>query len=232
MQGNDRQAASGFIHGYRYNIRTLHHILEEKLESLPYPTTYFDPFEWSEFLNWMYERVSVSAALFQLYGVLCDILVVSPDRRHAILYQELPKTYVEQLDFGDQHVLMLTLEFGFEKFNESSITFMGPSDPLDTSCAAFLHPVIRHMHQGMTEAFHFGDSLLARWDRPHGSGGAVMSYHYTFQKWVEEKLGLELNLPDPIAGGAYHEWSQEEIERWKKDHMEIEEPQVHCERPI
>ncbi len=232
MQGNDRQAASGFIHGYRYNIRTLHHLLEEEFENLPYPTTRFEPFDWGEFLNWMYERVSISAALFQLYGVLCDILVVSADRQRATLYQELPKTYVEQLDFEGQHVLMLTLEFGFEKFKESSITFMGPSDPLDTSCAAFLHPVIRHMYQGVTEEFHFGDSLLARWDRPHGKGGAVMSYHYTFQKWIEEKLGLELNLPEPIAGGAYREWSKEEIQRRQKDHMEVEEPQRHCVRPI
>src|SRR5262249_25551803 len=229
--GNDRQAASGFIHGYRYNIRTLFHLLEEKFENRHYPATTFDPFDWSAFLDWMYERVSVSAALFQLYGVLCDVLVVSKDLKKATLYQEWPKKLVEQRDFQDQHVLMLTLEFGFEKFEESSITFMGPSDPLNTSCAAFLHPVIRYMYKGETDEFHFGDSLLVRWDRPHSTGGAVMSYHYAFQKWVEAKLGLNLNLPEPVVGGAYHEWSPEEIELWKKHHM-VEQPQSPpCIRP-
>jgi thioredoxin reductase/uncharacterized protein with PQ loop repeat len=215
MQGNDRQASSGFIHGFRYNIRTLFHLLEEKFENVPYPTKTFDLKDWEEIVNWMYQRFSISAALFQLYGVLCDVLVISKDLQQAILYEELPLKYVQQLKFADEHILFLTLEFGFDKFDESSLTFMGPSDPLDTPCAAFLHPVVRHLHQGVTEEFHFGDSLLGRWDRPHGKGGAVMSYHYTFLKWLETRLGLNLNLPEPVEGGSYHKWSEAEIQQWK-----------------
>ncbi|MDY6802257.1 MAG: NAD(P)-binding domain-containing protein [Cyanobacteriota bacterium] len=233
MQGNDRQAASGFIHGYRYNIRTLFHYLEERFEEVPYPHETFAPFDCQKFLNLMYDRFSVSAALFQLYGVLCDVLVVSRDFKEASYYRELPLKYVEEQDFGDRHVLILTLEFGFKKFSEPSLSFMGPSDPLDTSCAAFLHPVIRYMSNGETDKFHFGDSLLARWDRPHGTGGAVMSYHYTFQKWLEEKLGLDLNLPEPTEGGAYHKWSEEELLQWQAKSM-VYEPKEEspCKRPI
>jgi len=172
--------------------------------------------------------------LFQLYGVLCDALVISKDLNSATLYKELPRKLVEQRDFHDQHVLIMTLEFGFDKFDESdnAISFMGPSDPLDTSCAAFLHPVIRHMHNGETDEFHFGDSLLARWDRPHGKGGAVVSYHYSFQKWIEEKVGFDLNLPEPVSGGAYQEWSAEEIELWKKNNDYEKKQQPECLRPL
>ena len=231
MQGNDRQAASGFIHGFRYNIRTLFHILEEKFEGVPYPRKTFEPLNWNEFLNWMYQRFSVSAALFQLYGVLCDVLVISENLKQATLYQELPLKHIQQMNFGDQHVLLLTLEFGFDKFDESSITFLGPSDPLDTSCAAFLHPVIRHLHKGVTDEFHFGDSLLARWDRPHGTGGAIMSYHYTFQKWLEKKLGLNLNLPEPLEGGPFYEWSEEKIKQYKENQA-MSKSSRPCKRPI
>ena len=114
MQGNDRQAASGFIHGFRYNIRTLFHLLEEKFEGIPYPSQTLDPLDFQTWLDSMYQRFSVTAALFQLYGVLCDVLVLSEDRKSATLYQELPLKYVKDLNFPDRHVLVFTLEFGFD----------------------------------------------------------------------------------------------------------------------
>ena len=39
MAAIDRQSASGFIHGFRYNIRTLHNILENRSFSAPLPQT-------------------------------------------------------------------------------------------------------------------------------------------------------------------------------------------------
>ena len=218
MQGNDSKAAAGFIHGFRYNIRTLHKLLEERYEDVPYPEEVIAPFEWNNFLNWMYSRYSLTAALFQMFGVLCDTMVFSKDMKRATLRQELPFEYARQQDYGDQHVLFFVLKFGFDKFAESAITFLGPSDPMDTNCAGFLHPVIYHLHQGEWSEFHFGDSLLVRWDRPHEAGGAVMSYHYAFQQWAEQQLGIDLKLSAPVAGGAYRRWSEEEIAKWRTDH--------------
>ncbi|MCB1706915.1 MAG: NAD(P)-binding domain-containing protein, partial [Halioglobus sp.] len=175
MAGNDRQAATSFIHGFRYNIRTLSKVLEQKYEKSPYPSTQASPFKLDPFLDWMYTRFSTSAALFQLFGHLCDTVVISDDLQSVTRYEELPVQYArENLVNDDSHVLLFTLEFGFKKFGESSITFFGPSDPTDPSCAAFLHPVIRYYRGDEMQEFHFADSLLARWDRPHSSGGAVM----------------------------------------------------------
>lgn len=219
MQSVDRRSSSGFIHGFRYNIRTLSHLMEERYEGVAYPSETFEPLDWNEVLDWMYSRYSVSAALFQLFGFLCDVLVISKDLKRASLLKEQPIDYVRQCDFGDRHVLVFTLEFGFNKFSDSSIKFMGPSDPTDTSCTAFLHPTIRKLgsRNGDEAEFHFGDSLLGRWDRPHGDGGAVMSYHYLFQKWIEENLGVDLHLPEPTEGGPYRKWSEDEIERWNRE---------------
>lgn len=211
MAANDKQAASGFIHGFRYNVRTLCRMLDERYEGAPYPAEILDPFDWNAFVDGLYERVSVTAALFQLYGFLCDVLVVSPDLQTATVYRELPVAYARGWDFGDAHVLTITLEFGFEKFAEPAVRFMAPSDPTNTACSAFLHPVIRH-RRGEDEAeFHFGDSLLARWDRPHASGGAVMSYHHQFMAWANDRLGLGLDLPTPTETGLYRPWSEAEI---------------------
>ncbi len=229
MQANDRQSASGFIHGFRYNIRTLYHLLMESEEGIPYPTREFSPLDWEAVLEWMYARFSLSAALFQLYGTLCDVLVFSEDLHEATLFEELPLALVRERDLGDRHALVFTLEFGFHRFGESSLSFMGPSDPTDTHCAAFLHPVIRHWRQGEESEFHFGDSLLGRWDRPHGTGGAVMSYHHEFLAWLEERLGIDLKLADPVDGGAYRKWTEEEIATWERNQTSV--PPADCVRP-
>jgi len=219
MQGNDRQASSGFIHGFRYNIRTLFNLLEEKFEDVAYPSKTWNHFKWNECFDWMYDRFSTSAALFQLYGVLSDVLVFSDDLKEATLYKELPLSYASEQSFGNKRMLIFTLEFGFNHFKESSLSFMGPSDPHDTKCAAFLHPVIRYRHGKQEDEFHFGDSLLGRWDRPHGDGGAVVSYHYTFQQWIEKKFGIDLDLPEPTEEGPYKKWTQQEIELWERNSM-------------
>jgi thioredoxin reductase len=214
MQARDRQAASGFIHGFRYNIRTLAKLLEDRFEGRPYPSRKIAPLNWDSLFEWLYGRVSLSAALFQLYGVLCDVLLFSSDLSAVSIREELPLAYVREQLPADRHVITLTLEFGFKKFAESSLTFLGPSDPTNTACAAFLHPVIRYFHGGVEEQFHFGDSLLGRWDRPHERGGAVTSYHAAFQRWIAERLGLELAVEGPLAG-AYRPWSAAEIEEWQ-----------------
>lgn len=232
MAGNDRQAASSFIHGFRYNIRTLSNLLEEKYEDAPYPCSDPAPFDLDPFLDWMYTRFSTSAALFQLFGHLCDAVVVSDDLKSSVRYEELPVQYArENLVNENSHVLIFTLEFGFKKFGESSITFFGPSDPTNPSCAAFLHPVIRYYRGGEMQEFHFADSLLARWDRPHSSGGAVMSNHHAFLQWLNAKLSANFDIEEPTEAGAYYKWSEKEKEMWERTHMTTTTT-PDCVRPI
>lgn len=157
---------------------------------------------------------SITDGLFQLYGFLGDLILFSKDIKSYKEIRELPVAYIQKLIPEDQHALQLTLEFGFEKHEGSALSFLGPSDPNDSFCTVFLHPVIRHFYKGKASEFHFGDSLLARWDRPHGEGGAVMSYHYYFQKWLQNNLGIDFELPEPVQGGPYRLWSEDEIEAW------------------
>ncbi|MDV3347339.1 pyridine nucleotide-disulfide oxidoreductase [Leptolyngbyaceae cyanobacterium CCMR0082] len=231
MQSIDRKASSAFIHGFRYAIRTLFKLIEERYENIPLPSKTIKPLDWDKLLDWMYERFSIASAIFQLFGVLSDVVVLADDMTEATIFEELPFNHVRERHFDGKHVLVFTLEFGFDNFKDPAITFMGPSDPVDTSCAAFLHPVIRHIYNGEETEFHFGDSLLARWDRPHGDGGAVMSYHYLFQKWLENQLGIDLNLPEPVEGGPYRRWSQEEIENWKLNNPPTDSI-AKCVRPV
>jgi thioredoxin reductase len=221
MQGNDRKSASGFIHGFRYNIRTLYHLLVERYESVSYPSIEYKPFVWNSFVAELYDRLSMSAGMYQLFGTLGDLLIFSEDKKQANYFKELPLCYMPKLTPSKQHVLSISLEFGFHHYPESSLSFLGPSDPNETEKAAFLHPVIRHYYDGEVEEFHFGDSLLARWDLPHGDGGAVMSYHLEFQKWIKNTIGIHIDIPEVIEGGPFHKWptyeNQEQLEETKPE---------------
>ncbi|MFD9889705.1 NAD(P)-binding domain-containing protein [Amycolatopsis sp. NPDC059027] len=231
MNGNDKKSASGFIHGYRYNVQVLSRLLEERYEGVPYPRKIIEPFAWDTFADYLYERVSVTAALFQLFGTLCDVITVAGDGRLTIM-QELPLAHADRMDFGEDHVFTLTLEFGFHHYSESAVQFLGPSDPNHPDCTAFLHPVIRYRRGTARDEFHFGDSLLARWDRPHGHGGAVVSYHLDFQRWMCGKLGIPAPQADARPDGPFRPWTPEEHAAWTAKENAAERDEPTCQKTL
>lgn len=205
MQAIDRQSASGFIHGFRYNIRTLSNILQEKLEGKSYPSYTLLRTDIENILKKLYERFSVGDAIYQLYGTLGDLLTINGDE--VKWQKDLPLNYIkEQLNPAVKSIT-LSLEFGFNNYpKQSSLDFLGPSDPNDTSKAVFLHPVIRYYFQGEVSEFHFGDSLLGRWDLPHEDGGAVASYHNEFYNWLIKILDLDLEAKNIGELDNYKKW--------------------------
>jgi thioredoxin reductase len=168
MASRDRKSASGFIHGFRYNIRTLSHLLAQRYEETPLPyqevalATVDDLQQLTEQIIY---RMSTTAGLFQLYSFLCDLLVIRDGK--AKLYRELPRAYVlEQPEFTqDAKLVMMTLEFGFDKYpkGSKSLDFMHPAP--GPECAAFLHPVFRYYDNGqLVDEVNFDESLYVRHD--------------------------------------------------------------------
>jgi hypothetical protein len=212
MQAIDRKSSSGFIHGFRYNIRTLANLLEEKHEGKKYPeiTIKLDDFE--NFLGELYKRFSTGDGIFQLFGFLGDQLELTEDGTAMTWKKDLPIKLIQQNISPDKHTLILSLEFGFDKHSgKSSLEFLGPSDPHDTPNSAFLHPVIRHYYQGEMQEFHFGDSLLGRWDLPHSTGGAIASYHTEFYNWLANILNLrDKELKNIGENPIYEVWPKKD----------------------
>lgn len=208
MQAIDRKASSGFIHGFRYNIRTLSKLLQQFYEykEYPYEIVAINPFE--TFLKKLYTRFSIGDGIFQLYGFLGDVLVYDEEVRQVKWSKELPVQYIKNNLDVNKHTLLLTLEFGFHHYHgKSSLDFMGPSDPHNTDKSAFLHPVIRHYYKGEMKEFHFGDSLLGRWDMPHAEGGAIASYHTEFYNWLANIFNLEIKqLQDIGENPNFEKW--------------------------
>jgi thioredoxin reductase len=154
MAARDKKSASGFIHGYRYNVRTLFRLLEEKHHCVPLPSDKFELKDECGLLalgKHLVTRLSMTSALYQLFGTLCDVLVLNDDNT-AELFYELPVSYVlRDSDFTKKKIIVLTLELGFDTFEngfEDSLNFVRRNDPQHPANVAYIHPAFRLYENG------------------------------------------------------------------------------------
>jgi thioredoxin reductase len=237
MAARDKKAASPFIHGFRYNVRTLFHLLEEKHANVKLGEE-LGPLNTLERLqracSKVIDRVSTSSGLYQMNGVLADVIEVRGGRARYI--EELPVATIserEDLRSAD-FALSVSLEYGFDKYPEGmpSIDFIHPSDIYRNECSAFLHPVLRLWKGGeMVAEEHFGESLTIRYDQFITPDALGTGFEQAFRGRNENKVANFLNrelklsaepLPDhrfgnDVATGGFRAWSEQEIADYKAE---------------
>ncbi|MEU3985143.1 NAD(P)-binding domain-containing protein [Streptomyces sp. NPDC026672] len=171
MQQRDfKKSTSGFIHGFRYAVRALGRILDERHHDRPWPHRALaaDP---AVLADAVVERVNRSSALWQQFGVLGDLVVGQPDGT-ARYHEEVPVDYapVGELTRDRDH-FTVTLEYGpdHDKVDPFDITVRrtAQNSAEDAFDAAYLHPVIRHFRGGeLLGVHHMAENLENEWDHP------------------------------------------------------------------
>ena len=174
MQARDKKAASGFIHGFRYNVRSLYYELERRIWGTPTPqnVTALELKGAEALSEYVCNRLTVTASLFQMFTVLCDAFVVNgtDTNLRVVHYQDLPREGVfnRELSFQKEPcVYIVTLRLGFQKYptDFTSNNFVQDSGTLKTSCGAFLHPVVEHYVNGeFQEEYHLFETLDIRFN--------------------------------------------------------------------
>lgn len=162
MQSCDfKKTTSSFIHGFRYNIRTLHRLLEERYHGRPLPYRAVEPTE-DGLTAAVLERVNRSSALWQQFGFLSDAIVLEEDAE-ARYYEELPAAYVPESELGRaEHLYTVSLEFGPKQRDPFAIE--RKPDPARAAESAFLHPVVRRYARGrVTHEVHLLENLYGEW---------------------------------------------------------------------
>jgi thioredoxin reductase len=157
-----KKSTSGFIHGYRYNARTLHWILEEKYQGQPLPSYPLPPTP-QGLADAVIKRVNHSSALWQQFGFLADLMVVPDNGDSARYYEELPADYVHDTELGrNEHYYLVTLEFG--KITGDPFNIERHPDPNQARQSTFLHPVVRRFAGGRLIAeHHVLEDLYGEW---------------------------------------------------------------------
>jgi thioredoxin reductase len=173
MQANDFQrATSGFIQGFRYNVRALHRMLERQHHGRDWPARSIEPTP-EGLLEATLARVNRSSALWQQCGFLHDAIVVEEGWDRATYYEEMPLAYLHASEIGARsHYYTVTLERAGEAEKSSS-----------------LHPVIRRWcgRQRVSE-HHVLEDLFGEWRKPEAH---VAPLRYFFMAQLLESVDFE-----------------------------------------
>ena len=171
MQACDPQSASGFIHGFRYNVRTLFNVLENKYfqKELPHTVLENSPAAIAKHLSM---RASHSSGLWQMFSFMQDVVTInegvvkyhnelrcswvhdSPDAAHLVKKSQFAFTL--QFAFGDKHYM--------EGEDPSSWDIVTPQK--HTACGINIHPVIKAYENGeLKQILHLRVTLDGHWDQ-------------------------------------------------------------------
>ncbi|MEO1125975.1 MAG: NAD(P)-binding domain-containing protein [Cyanobacteria bacterium J06635_15] len=166
-----KKKQSGFIHGFRYNIKALFQILAQKYnhQSIPYQTVAPTP---ADLAKAILERINITSGLWQQTGFLCDLLVLpesSSTLGAAQYYQDIPIDYVRDSELGQHaHYYTITLEFGLDVINASADPFainrVNKDDVANAAGSGALHPIIRrYCGDTLVCEYHIIEDIMGEW---------------------------------------------------------------------
>jgi hypothetical protein len=148
MQARDyRKSASAFIHGFRYNVRAFHRLLELKHHVTPWPSRSVAASPES-LTAVVAARLSTTSGLWHQFGQLCDLVVVDAAEGRARYFEEMPAGYVgESVLARNECCYTMTLEY-WPRGGRNE----------------FLHPVIRQFTRGKLVAEqHLAEDASGEW---------------------------------------------------------------------
>lgn len=162
-----KKKQSGFIHGFRYNIRTLHRIFENKYHQVPFPSHKI-PLSPQAITDFIINRVNTSSSLWQQTDFMCDLITVSENSQEIHYFDELTKDYIHEGYLGEHaHYYTVSLEFGDNVANvldPFAIDRVHKEDAFNSSQSEFIHPVIRRFHKNtLVEEHHVIEDLASEW---------------------------------------------------------------------
>ena len=185
MQARDYKVSTcGFIHGFRYGVRSLYRMLEQRYHGEAWPARTL-PVRPGALMEAVIARVNRTSALWQQFGVLCDVIVVDGDGHGegggagggvARYLEEMPVDYVHDTDLsGGRLLFLITLEYGeghdaVDPF-DVDIARISQSEVANSHQGRYLHPVVRAFVGGeQVGEHHVTENLENEWDGPTHRG--------------------------------------------------------------
>ena len=167
MQARDfKKKQSGFIHGFRYNVRALVRILRDRYHDQPLEFETL-PAKPAALTHKVIERVNRSSGMFQQTGFLCDAIVIDGGRAHY--YEDLPVDYVHECGIGEKgHYYVVTLEFGLEIIAAArdplAVERIHKDDIGRAAESSGVHPILRRYSRGrLINTHHVIEDIDSIW---------------------------------------------------------------------
>ncbi|XP_077982946.1 FAD-dependent oxidoreductase domain-containing protein 2-like [Glandiceps talaboti] len=195
---DQKKSSGGFIHGFRYTARVLHRILEHRNHGEPWPSIR-QPI--TELLNHLVKRINEASGLYQMFGVLGDVISLSRDGTSYEYFEEYPVKLL--WDFKNitgqtaDSVIVVLLEYGKDdEVHELGLSKLGHK-------SYFIHPVLYYYDKLPTESYmnetddvfdvlprpskihHMNSDFLTSWKSPN-------SHVLPLRRFIENILERDL----------------------------------------
>ncbi|KAG5832097.1 hypothetical protein ANANG_G00287490 [Anguilla anguilla] len=197
-----RSSAGGFIHGFRYTVRAVHRVLEQRYHGNAWPLTSLPN---NQLISWLLRRVNEASGPYQMFRVLGDIVLLRGS--HCEYLEEFPLQALPKLPTLSGHqvtksgLLVLVMEYGL---NNTDTLGAGRSQTEWTQGwrSRFLHPVLYFYSKLPTErdmrqrpagwplprpkaVHHIIEDFLTKWDAP-------ISHIQPLRRFLEHCLQTDL----------------------------------------
>ncbi|XP_077068023.1 FAD-dependent oxidoreductase domain-containing protein 2 [Siphateles boraxobius] len=197
-----RSSAGGFVHGFRYTVRAVHKILEQRYHNIAWPATTLPI---SQLQSWILKRVNEASGPYQMFAVLGDIILLRGS--YCEYLEEFPLQALPQLSalsgrpLSDHGLLVLVMQYGLNRTDT-----LGPgraeSEWTKAWRSNFLHPVLYYYKTLPTEkdmrqrpvgwplprpgaVHHMVEDFLTEWDQP-------ISHSQPLRRFLEHCLQTDL----------------------------------------
>jgi len=165
-----KQNTSGFIHGFRYCIRSQVSAFLNREYGQPLPSQKVK-FDAEALTNHIVERVNRCSAPYQMFSVLVDALVLpkvgEPAPEQLEYIEELPTDYLKDLPvLKDTPYIEVMLQYG-DRNHLPAFEFEQQSVPGRADLSWALHPCLRLYYNGKVVArHHMLETAELNWDIP------------------------------------------------------------------
>ncbi|XP_045635569.1 FAD-dependent oxidoreductase domain-containing protein 2 [Ursus americanus] len=165
-----RRSAGGFIHGFRYTVRAVHRLLEQRHHGVAWPSTEHPI---SQLTSSIVRRVNEASGLYQMFGVLADVVLLKENAMAFEYLEEFPTQMLAQLETitgrkARHGLFVINMEYGRNFSGPDKDVFFYDRSVGHTEDAwqsNFLHPVIyyyRHLPTEQEVRFRPADWALPR----------------------------------------------------------------------
>lgn len=165
-----KQSQSSFIHGFRHNVKTLFHILEDRYEATPLPAQALS-LEPSALAHDLLERANGSCELWQQVGFLTDVIELpSGAQGEARWFKGLSRQFVEEhwgsRPEAEYYTLMMT--YGPCSGEETVFQHVHGHNPMGDlvygDLTIEIHPMIRRFRGSTLLAeYHVRSDFMTDW---------------------------------------------------------------------
>lgn len=151
-----RKSAGGFIHGFRYTARAVHRLLEQRHHGVAWPAVQLPV---TQLCSTILRRVNEASGLYQMFGVLADIVLLQENTMTFEYLEEFPVQMLAQLESlmgrrAPHGLLAISMEYGRNFSGPGKDVFFRDRSVGHTQDAwqsNFLHPVIYYYQHLPTE---------------------------------------------------------------------------------